>query len=90
MFLLVTICLMANLFFTIRVNEFKTSVQNGDLLMEEGLPLNALYQYRDAAEIMPLSTEGFMKALSALWQIYAIEAKHKDHGGNFKEIKGIC
>ena len=87
MFLLVTICLMANLFFTIRVNEFKTSVQNGDLLMEEGLPLNALYQYRDAAEMMPLSTEGFTKALSALWPIYAIEAKTKTTVAIFKEMK---
>ena len=34
-FLTLTLCLLVNLFFTIRVNEFKTSVQNGDLLMEE-------------------------------------------------------
>jgi O-antigen ligase len=85
-FLLVTICLLANLFFTIRVNEFKTSVQNGDLLMEEGLPLNALYQYRDATEMMPLSTEGFTKALSALWQMYPVEVKQQTKEAMLKEL----
>ena len=47
-FLTLTMCLLVNLVFTIRVNEFKTSLQNGDLLMETGLPINALYPYRDA------------------------------------------
>ena len=85
-FLTLTLCLLVNLFFTIRVNEFKTSVQNGDLLMEEGLPLNALYQYRDATEMMPLSTEGFTKALSALWQMYPVEVKQQTKEAMLKEL----
>ena len=55
--------------------------------MEEGLPLNALYQYRDATEMMPLSTEGFTKALSALWQIYPVEAKQQTKEAMLKEMK---
>jgi tetratricopeptide (TPR) repeat protein len=75
-----------NLFFTVRVNAFKTSVQNGDLLVEEGLSLNALYQYRDAIETMPLSTEGFTRALSVLLQIYPAEAKQQTKEAMSKEI----
>jgi O-antigen ligase len=85
-FLTMTLCLLVNLVFTIRANEFKTSLQNGDLLMEEGLPLNALYQYRDSTENMPLSTEGFMKALSALWQIYPMEAKLRSREAMLREM----
>jgi O-antigen ligase len=86
-FLTLTLCLLANLYFTIRVNEFKASVQNGDHLMENGLPVNALYSYRDATEIMPLSTEGFTKSLSALWTIYPVEVIRESKEAMFKEMK---
>jgi O-antigen ligase len=87
-FLTLVLCLLVNLFFTTRLNEFKTSAQNGDLLMEEGLSLNALYQYRDAIETMPLSTEGFTRALSVLLQIYPYESRQKTKVEMVKEMKG--
>jgi tetratricopeptide (TPR) repeat protein len=86
-FLTLTFCLLVNLVFTIRVNEFKTSLQNGDLLMETGLPINALYPYRDAMLTMPFSTEGFTRALSVLLQIYPSEAKQQTKEAMTKEIK---
>ena len=86
-FLTLTLCLLANLFFTIRVNEFKASVQNGDLLMETGLPVNALYSYRDAIEIMPLSTEGFMRSMSVLERIYQSETNQQNRTAMLKELK---
>jgi len=86
-FLTLTICLLANLFITIRVNEFKASVQNGDLLMETGLPANALYSYRDAIEIMPLSTEGFMRSMSVLERIYQSETNQQNRTAMLKELK---
>jgi O-antigen ligase len=86
-FLTLALCLLVNLFFTTRLNEFKTSAQNGDLLVEEGLSLNALYQYRDAIETMPLSTEGFTRALSVLLQIYPVESRQKTKVEMAKEMK---
>jgi len=73
--------------FTTRLNESRTSVQNGDMLTEEGLPLNALYSYRDATLIMPLSTEGFTKALSVLLQIYPASDKQETKKAMLSEIK---
>ena len=86
-FLTLTICLLANLFITIRINEFKASVQNGDLLMETGLPVNALYSYRDATEIMPLSTEGFMRSMSVLERIYQSETNQQNRTAMLTELK---
>jgi O-antigen ligase len=86
-FLTLALCLLANLLFTTRINELKTSAQNGDLLVEEGLSLNALYQYRDAIRAMPLSTEGSTRALSVLLQIYPVESRQKTKEEMVKEIK---
>lgn len=86
-FLTLMVCLLANLFFTIRINEFKTSLQNGDLLMETGLSVNALYPYRDTNDLMPLSSEGFTRALSVLLQIYPIEIKQQTKETMAKEMK---
>jgi O-antigen ligase len=85
--LTLTLCLMVNLVFTIRVNEFKTSLQNGDLLMETGLPINALYPYRDATDLMPLSSEGFTRALTVLLLIYPIEDKQQTKEAMAKEME---
>ena len=86
-FLTLILCILANLFFTIRINEFKASVQNGELLMETGLPVNALYQYRDATEMMPLSTEGFTKSISALMQASFEETNQQSKAAMMKEMK---
>jgi hypothetical protein len=86
-FLTLMVCLLSNLFFTIRINEFKTSLQNGDLSMEAGLPVNALYPYRDATDLMPLSSEGFTRALTVLLQIYPIEIKQQTKAAMVKEMK---
>jgi tetratricopeptide (TPR) repeat protein len=74
-FLTLIACILANMLFTTRLNESRTSVQNGDMLIEQGLPLKALYSYRDAISAMPLTTEGFTRALSVLLQIYPAESK---------------
>jgi len=87
LFLTLIVCILANLLFTTRLNEFKTSVQNGDLLMEENLPLSALYSYRDATMAMPLSTEGFTRALSVLVQIYPAADKEQTKKAILTEIK---
>jgi O-antigen ligase len=86
-FLGLTICLLVNLLFSVRVNSLKTSLQNGDLLIEDGLSVTALYQYRDATDMMPLSTEGFTKALSALWQMYPVEVKEQTKEAMLREMK---
>jgi len=86
-FLTLIVCILANMLFTTRLNEFRTSVQNGDMLIEEGLPLNALYSYRDAILIMPLSTEGSTKALSVLLQIHPAADKQQTKKAMHSEIK---
>ena len=86
-FLMLIVCILANMLFTTRLNEFKTSVQNGDMLIEQGLPLNALYSYRDAISTMPLSTEGFTKGLSILLQIYPAADKQQTKKAMVSEIK---
>jgi tetratricopeptide (TPR) repeat protein len=85
-FCTLTVCLLVNLVFTTRVNEFRTSIQNGDLLMENGLPVNALYPYRDATETMPLSNEGYTRALSALLEIYLSETRQGTRDSMLKEM----
>jgi tetratricopeptide (TPR) repeat protein len=85
-FLTLIACILANMLFTTRLNEFKTSIQNGDSFLEEGLPLKALYSYRDAISVMPLSTEGFTKALSVLLQIYPVENKQDIKEAMAKEM----
>lgn len=86
-FLTLIVCILANMLFTTRLNESRTSVQNGDLLLEEGLPLKALYSYRDAISTMPLSTDGFTKALSVLLQIYSAADKQQTKKAMLSEIK---
>ena len=85
-FLTLIACILANMLFTTRLNEFKASIQNGDSFLEEGLPLKALYSYRDAISVMPLSTEGFTKALSVLLQIYPVENKQDIKEAMAKEM----
>lgn len=86
-FLTLIVCILANMLFTTRLNESRTSVQNGDLLLEEGLPLKALYSYRDAISTMPLSADGFTKALSVLLQIYSAADKQQTKKAMLSEIK---
>lgn len=85
-FSLLIICLLTNFFFGVRTNSFRTSIQSGDLLMETGLPVNALYPYRDATETMPLSTEGYTRALSALLDMYSVEKKQGTRDSMLKEM----
>jgi hypothetical protein len=56
--------------------------------MEAGLPVNALYPYRDATDLMSLSSEGFTRALTVLLQIYPIEIKQQTKAAMAKEMKG--
>jgi O-antigen ligase len=85
-FSIVLILLMVNFLFSSKVSLFSRSIENGDLMMENGFTLNALYSYRDAIETMPFSNEGYIKALSTLVQLYSTEKDDKIRSLMMKEF----
>ncbi|OPY75944.1 MAG: O-Antigen ligase [Syntrophorhabdus sp. PtaU1.Bin153] len=66
--------------FVVRVNIFKASLENGDLQAQDGFLMNALTSYREAIEAMPLSSEGYVKAMSVLMSMYGTEQNRKMRG----------
>ena len=77
---------MVTFLFNSKVNLFRRSIENGDLMKENGFTLEALYSYRDAIEIMPLSNEGYIKAIATLIQLYEAEKDDKVRNLMMKEL----
>lgn len=86
LFAMVVTFLLAAFLFMIKVNTFKASVDNGDLQAQDGLLMNALTSYREAIETMPLSADGYVKAMSVLISMYGAEQNRKIHGAMTTEL----
>ncbi|OPX92511.1 MAG: O-Antigen ligase [Syntrophorhabdus sp. PtaB.Bin006] len=86
LFTIVLTLLFAVFLFITKVNIFKTSVENGDLQTQDGLLMNALTSYREAIETMPLSNEGYVKAMSVLMSMYATGQNQKMRGAMTTEL----
>ena len=85
-FAIVIASLMVTFLFSSRVSLFRRTIETADLMKENGFALEALYAYRDAIEIMPLSNEGYIKALATLVQIYQLEGSEKVRPLMMKEL----
>ena len=83
---IVLILIMVNFLFGSKVSLFNQSIESGDLAKENGFTLEALYSYRDAIELMPLSNEGYIKAVSTLVQLYGAEKDDKVRSLMMKEL----
>lgn len=86
LFSVVITFLLLTFLFVVKVNIFKASVENGDLQVQDGFLMNALTSYREAIETMPLSTDGYMKAMSILMSMYGIEENQKTLGAITTEL----
>lgn len=58
------------LFFNVRMNLGRNSIEAGDAFFENGFTMNALGSYREAIKVMPLNYEGAIKAITALLAMY--------------------
>jgi O-antigen ligase len=85
-FIIVLILITLTFLFGSKVSLFSQSIENGDLMMENGFTFNALYSYRDAIEIIPFSNEGYIKAASTLVQLYSAEKDNKIRSLMMKEL----
>jgi O-antigen ligase len=87
-FVIVIASLMVTFLFSSRVSLFRRTIETADLMKENGfaLDLEALYAYRDAIETMPLSNEGYIKAMATLVQIYQLEGSEKVRPLMMKEL----
>jgi len=74
---LVIVLLISSLFFTVKVNLSKKSIDNGTLYLESGFLKDAYYAYMDAVHEMPLDNEGRIKAINVLNNVCLYE---KDAG----------
>lgn len=86
MFALLMSVLITNLYFDQRLNIFKASIENGDLMVESGFSMNGLASYREAIDAMPLSTEGYTKAINALASMYDADGNENQRSAMTKEI----
>ena len=84
----VIILLMVTFLFNSKVSLFRRTIETADLMTENGFALEALYAYRDAIEAMPLSNEGYIKAMATLVQIYQLEGSEKLRSLMMKELSG--
>jgi tetratricopeptide (TPR) repeat protein len=85
-FSVVLFLLIGNFLFNTKASLFSRSIENGDLMKENGFTLEALYSYRDANAIMPLSNEGYIKAITTLVQLYRAEKDDKARSLMMKEL----
>ena len=82
---LVIVLLISSLFFTVKVNMSKKSIDNGTLYLEGGFLKDAYYAYMDAVHEMPLDNEGRIKAINVLNNAYLNE-KNGERGEIFKRM----
>ncbi|OPY81029.1 MAG: O-Antigen ligase [Syntrophorhabdus sp. PtaU1.Bin058] len=80
---LVIVLLISSLFFTVKVDMSKKSIDNGTLYLEGGFLRDAYYAYMDAVHEMPVDNEGRIKAINVLNNVYMHEKN-----GERKEIFG--
>ena len=85
-FAVITVLLIVSLFFSQRVNVFKASLENGDLMADHGFPMNALGSYREAIDAMPLSSEGYTKAINVLMSMYNAETNKNQRTAMTQEL----
>lgn len=80
---LVIVLLISSLFFTVKVNLSKKSIDNGTAYLESGFLKDAYYAYMDAIHEMPPDNEGRIKAINVLNNVYLNE-KDSERKGLFK------
>jgi tetratricopeptide (TPR) repeat protein len=85
-FAIVIASLIVTFLFSSRVSLFRRTIETADLMKENGFALEALYAYREAIETMPLSNEGYIKAMATLAQIYQLEGSEKVRPLMMKEL----
>jgi len=85
-FIIVLVLLVVTFLFNSKVSLFSRSIENGDLMKENGFTLEALYSYRDANAIMSLSNEGYIKAITTLVQLYRAEKDDQARSLMMKEL----
>ena len=85
-FAFVIASLIVTFLFSSRVSLFRRTIETADLMKENGFALEALYAYREAIETMPLSNEGYIKALATLVQIYQLDGSEKVRPLMMKEL----
>lgn len=82
---LAIVLLISSLFFTVKVNLSKKSIDNGTAYLQGGLVKDAYYAYLDAIREMPLDNEGRIKAINVLNNVYLYE-KDAERKGIFKRM----
>ncbi len=70
---IVIVLLISSLFFTVRVNLSKKSIDNGTAYLQGGFVKDAYYAYVDAMHEMPPDNDGLIKAINVLNNIYPHE-----------------
>jgi O-antigen ligase len=85
-FSIVVTFLLLTFLFVVKVNVFKASVDNGDLQAQDGFLMNALTSCREAIQTMPLSTDGYVKAMSILMSMHGTEQNWKMRGAITAEL----
>ncbi len=82
---IVIVLLISSLFFTIRANLSKKSIDNGTAYLQSGFVKDAYYAYMDAIHEMPLDNEGRIKAINVLNNVLPKE-KDIERKGTFKRM----
>ncbi|MCX5803911.1 MAG: O-antigen ligase family protein [Proteobacteria bacterium] len=73
LFYLIALLMIVSLFFTVKANLSKKSLENGIIYEENGLLKDAYLSYRDSIKEMPLNSEGYMKIINVLIKSYRNE-----------------
>lgn len=85
-FAVTAVLMIASLLFGQRVNVFKASLENGDRMTDHGFSMNALGSYREAIDAMPLSSEGYIKAINVLASMYEADTNKNQRTAMAKEL----
>lgn len=86
LFALLISLLISNVFFDQRLNIFRASIENGDLMVESGFSMNGLASYREAIIAMPLSAQGYTKAIDVLISMYDTNVNKNQRSAMTQEI----
>ena len=86
-FLLIIICLLVSVVFNARLGMYRSEVENGDFLHENGIMIPALNVYREAMNIIPLYADPYLKASGVLVETIRNEANEKTRNAMISELK---
>jgi O-antigen ligase len=77
--------LIGALFFSVKTNLSKKSIENGEAYLESGFVKDAYYAYVEAIQEMPFENEGRIRAVDVLNNVYLHE-KDKEKKETFKRM----